>query len=116
MTNTKLLKLAALALVSATALSAQLAFAGGASCSDWSYNDSSCSAYLNPSEKKAAANVTAAADGASCSDWSFNNAGCSAYLKPSEKKAEAVVASANGNAFCADWSFNDAGCSASVRR
>ena len=116
MTNTKFLKLAALTLISASALTAQVAFAGGASCSDWSFNDASCSAYLNSSEKKSDANVTASADNASCSDWSFNNVGCSAYLKPSEKKSGAIVASAGGNAFCADWSFNDSSCSASLRR
>jgi hypothetical protein len=115
MTNSKLLKLAALALVSATALTAQLAFADNASCGNWSFNDSSCSAYIKPSVKAAEANVTASAEPASCGNWSFNNPSCSAYIKPSAKKAEAIVSASAEPASCANWSYNDASCSAYIR-
>ena len=98
MTNSKLLKLAALALVSASALTAQVAFADGASCSDWSFNNPGCSAYIKPSEKKAEAIVTASAERTSCADWSFNDSGCSAYIKPSKNKAEAIVTAPAGGA------------------
>lgn len=81
MTNSKLLKLAALALVSAATFTTQAAFADGLSCSDWSFNNSGCAAYLKPTEKKAEAIVTASAGGTVCSDWSFNDSGCSAYIR-----------------------------------
>ncbi|MDE2118008.1 MAG: hypothetical protein KGJ19_05370 [Betaproteobacteria bacterium] len=116
MTNNKLLKLAALALVSAATFTTQAAFADGLSCSDWSFNNAGCAAYLKPSQKKAEAIVTASTDKASCADWSFNNPGCAAYLKPTEKKAVAIVTASAGGTVCSDWSFNDSGCAAYIRR
>lgn len=91
MTNSKPFKLAVTALASVAIFHSANALADGAFCSDWSYNDPSCPAYIKQSEKSAPPvkiaenNVKQSSTGALCADWSYNDPSCPAYIKRSGK-------------------------------
>lgn len=111
MANNKLLKLATLLLFSSVAITAQVASADeGAFCTNWSYNDPGCSAYLKPSGMKAGANEKAKVEAATCDDWSYNDPACSAYLKSSGMKAEAGEYTSGSPQVCTLGNFNATHC------
>lgn len=89
--NSKPCKLAAMAVASAIIFHSANALAEGALCSDWSYNDPSCPAYIKQSTKAAPPvqiaenNVKQPSAGVFCADWSYNDPSCPAYIKPSGK-------------------------------
>lgn len=110
MTKNKLLAFA-LASSIAMVLTAQVASAEeGASCGNWSYNDSSCSAYIKPSGMKAAANEKVQVEAENCGDWSYNDPSCSAYIKPSGMKAEVGGIGSGNTTQCALGNFNATHC------
>lgn len=116
MTNSKLLKLAATSLISALALTSQLASAEGAFCNDWNFNDPSCSSYIKPSGKQAESNVKPIAVGVFCEDWSFNDPSCPAFHTATAAGGMQPVSMKGGTEgpLCSDWSFNDSSCSAYI--
>lgn len=91
MTNSKLFKLAVTALASVAIFHSANALAGGVFCSDWSYNDPNCPAYIKQSEnsappvKTAENNVKQSSTGTLCADWSYNDPSCPAYIKRADK-------------------------------
>jgi hypothetical protein len=109
MTNSKLLNFAvvALALVSSIAIDAQVASAAdGPACGNWSFNDPSCSAYINPSGMQAEVSAKTHVEAANCGNWSFNDPSCSAYIKPSEMKAETGTFGSDNAKVCSLGNFN----------
>lgn len=92
MINSKSFKLAAMALASAAIFHSANVLADGASCSDWSYNNPGCPAYIKaptktadatPPMKVAENNTKRSSTGTLCADWSYNDPSCPAYIRPS---------------------------------
>lgn len=116
MTDNKFLKLAVIAMVASLAFTAKVASAGGLSCDDWSFDDSSCPAYIAPSGRMAES-TTPATVGMQCSDWSFDDPSCPAFSSATAAGGMEPVSTggAEEGAKCSDWSFYDKGCSAYIQ-
>lgn len=105
------------ALIGLGLLSSQASFGKDLSCTDWSFDNSHCPAYV-ASGHAASALPSGNLQPAQCTDWSFDDPHCAAHLSPSSHLASADPASAASpaGATCADWSFNDSACSAYIKR
>ncbi len=90
MLNSKPLKLAVMTLASVAIFQSANALAGGALCSDWSYNNPDCPAHIKSPAKTADAappvqiaenNAKQSSNSALCADWSYNDPNCPAHIK-----------------------------------
>lgn len=87
MTNSKTFTLAITALTSVALFHSANALANGALCSDWSYNDPNCPAYIKQSDmsappaKAAESHAKLSSNGTLCADWSYNDPNCPAHIK-----------------------------------
>jgi hypothetical protein len=113
--KTQLILASICAVLSVGALAAeQGASDKSAACSDWSFNNPSCAAYLNQPAQSPQATPASAKEPAACADWSFSDASCPAYLgKPGPRAA--VEPRTQTALSCADGSEGDPGCAAYVR-
>ena len=89
-------------------------------CTDWSFNDTRCSASLTESRGKAAFGEPTGESSMQnfCEDWSFNTPGCPAYLSRNEGKAaygETTTRGFEPAAYCEDWNLSDPNCNAAIR-
>ena len=108
--------LTSVVLMVVAALAAQAAFANRMSCSDISFNDPHCRAYLLPTQKSPERNPDVSSFRPGCSDLSFGDSRCTSYLSPTRKS---FVYSLKVTAFqpeCSDISFSDSRCPAYIRR
>lgn len=119
MTSNKFLKLAVMAMISSAAFTAQVASANTLSCSDLSFHDQSCPAYITPSGKMEEGNVRPDIVGVQCADWSFSDPGCPAFPTATaaggtEPSGASMTGAVEGPQ-CSDLSFHDSNCSAFIR-
>lgn len=91
MSNKKSFKLAVITLASVAIFHSVNALADGALCSDWSYNDPSCPAYIKasgnstPPVQIAENSAKQSSTGTLCADWSYNDPNCSSHIKSTGK-------------------------------
>ena len=105
-----------LALMAAATLAPRKAFANRMPCSDISFNDLHCPAYLPPTQKNPERNADASSFRPECSDLSFGDSWCTSYAPPARKNREHNLIAVVFHPECSDISFGDSRCPAYNRR
>ena len=114
--TSKFLTLASLALMGTAILGAPTAFANRMSCSDISFDDPLCPAYIPPTQKKPERNPIVSVFQPECSDISFADSRCANYIPPTGENLQYNLQATAFQPECFDVSFSDSRCPAYIRR